>query len=248
MEELMKTSVHLLKLNHRRQSRSRAESLAGVYRFVNLCVILLCCSAAYRVRAQQAAQDDTQTWHEVQITVPLKKKIDITANGQLRLGRNLTDFVDERGGMGLVFKLNKYLTLAPSYVHIATQPTPTRKAFENRLNFAATLQLPLGKSIITDRNLFERRLRVPLNSTRYRNRLQIARAVKLNGWEMTVYLFDEVQYDWSVDRWVRNRVSAGVTKRVSKSLTLDFYYVRQNDGVSRPGDLHVIGGAYRIRL
>ncbi|MGH9900441.1 MAG: DUF2490 domain-containing protein [Pyrinomonadaceae bacterium] len=217
-----------------------------------LCCGLLAVRGAVPCRAQarpaQASQDDTQSWNEVQITVPLKKWVDLVVGGQLRLGRNVTDFVDERGGMALTFKVHKYLTLQPGYLHIATQPTPDRKAFENRLGFAATVQFPLGKFNVNDRNLFERRFRSPLNSTRYRNRLQVSRPVKLNGSDITLFASDEVFYDWSVDDWVRNRFSVGVGKRFSKNLTTDFYYMRQNDGRSRPGDLHVFGTVFRVRL
>jgi hypothetical protein len=184
----------------------------------------------------------------VQITVPLKKWVDLLASGQLRVGRNLSDFIEERGGMGLVFKVNRYLSLAPSYLHIATQPTSSRKAFENRLNFAANVQFPIGRFIVTDRNLFERRLRTPVNSTRYRNRIQIATPLPFKRANLTLYLSEEVFYDWSVNDWVRNRVSVGVARKMNKNLTLDFYYLRQNDGRSLPGDLHIIGTVFRVRL
>jgi len=35
---------------------------------------------------------------------------------------------------------------------------------------------------------------------------------------------------------------------LTKNLQLDVFYLRQNDGFSRPGDLNVIGTAWRIRL
>ena len=219
-------------------------------RLVCLCALVIYCVAdgSAQVRRAPAPQDDTQIWSEVQITVPLKKTIDLVMSGQLRLGRNVRDFIDERGGMALVFRVNKYLALSPGYLHIATQPTPDRKAFENRLNFAATVQVPLGKFLISDRNLFERRFRAPVNSTRYRNRLIISRPLKLNGTDLSLFLADEVFYDWSVNAWVRNRFQVGVTKRINKTLTTDFYYMRQNDGRSRPGDLHIIGSVFRVRL
>ena len=102
----MTSMGYFLRSSGLRQVNSQPAALAIGYLLIKLCAILLCCSGACFAQAQQAAQDDTQTWQEVQISVPLKKKIDMVVNGQLRLGRNLTDFVDERGGMGLVFTLN----------------------------------------------------------------------------------------------------------------------------------------------
>ena len=209
-------------------------------------------SFAFSAAAQQAPQDDTQSWNEVQLTVPLSKTIDLTASGQLRLGRDITDFVDGRGGMGLNFKVKvkKWsLSLAPFYLHIATQPTPDRRAFENRLNFAATVQPPTFKGFtVKNRHLFERRLRDPADSTRYRNRLTVEHPVKIGESKLTLFIADEIFYDWTVDAWVRNRASAGVGKTLNKTFAVDVYYLRQNDGRSRPGDLHVIGSVLRVRL
>lgn len=223
-------------------------SVAKITSLVRFGVLLACAGSALAQSQTLPPRDDTQIWPEVQATMPLHNRIDLVINGQLRVGRNVSDFIDERGGMALVFKVHKYLTLSPGYLHIATQPTPHRKAFENRLGVAATLQFPLGRFTLTDRNLFERRLREPLNSTRYRNRLQIAHPLKLGGLEVNAYLANEVFYDWSLKGWTRNRLAAGVTRRVTKNLTLDLYYMRQMDGFSRPGDLNVIGSAFRIRL
>jgi hypothetical protein len=47
---------------------------------------------------------------------------------------------------------------------------------------------------------------------------------------------------------VRNRFSAGGIKVFNKHYTQEFYYLRQNDGVSLPGDLNVIGTTLRLRL
>lgn len=44
---------------------------------------------------------------------------------------------------------------------------------------------------------------------------------------------------------------SGTTLRFSRTkerYTGELYYLRQNDGRSRPGDLHVIGSVLRIRL
>ena len=65
---------------------------------------------------------------------------------------------------------------------------------------------------------------------------------------LSLVVSEEVFYDWSVDRWVRNRFGVGVSKVFNKHYTQDFYYLRQNDGLSVPGDLNVIGTILRFRL
>jgi len=47
---------------------------------------------------------------------------------------------------------------------------------------------------------------------------------------------------------VRNRFAIGASKVFNKHFTEEFFYLRQNDGVSIPGDLNVIGTTLRFRL
>lgn len=196
-----------------------------------------------------APQDDTQSWNEVQIAIPINKKLDLNISGQLRFGRNISDFVDERAGIGFTFKPNKYLQIHPSYTYIATQPVRNRTAYENRLNLPVTIISPKFRGFtVSNRNLVERRWRKPVNSWRYRNRLQIERTFKPKKFEFRLFASDEIFYDFSVKDWVRNRFTVGVGKPISRQLSFDVYYLRQNDGRSRPGDLHVIGTGLRIRF
>ncbi len=196
-----------------------------------------------------APQDDTQVWNDVQVSVPLNKQVDFVLNGTLRVGRDVSHLVDRRIGAGFLFKAGKYLTFYPSFLNIVTRPIENRKGNETRLSFAATARLPLGKFALSDRNLFQRRLRYSQgNSTQYRNRLQIERPLEFGKMQLRIFASDEVFYDWSMDDWVRNRFAIGGSKPFTKQLTGELYYLRQNDGRSRPGDLHVIGTALRVRL
>ena len=129
------------------------------------------------------------------------------------------------------------------------QPVQNRQVWENRLTFPVTLRFAVKKFRLSDRNQFERRFRNSgVNSTRYRNRFLVEYPIGDSKRGLSFLIGDEVFYDWSVDRWVRNRFSVGVTKVLNSNLTLDVYYLRQNDGVSTPGDLHVIGTTWRIKL
>lgn len=197
----------------------------------------------------QSTRDDTQLWNDVQIAVPVTKSIDLVFLGTLRIGRNISHPVDERIGVGFAFKVGKYLTLAPAYLHINVQPFRNVGGYENRLNLPITIRFPLGRFTVSDRNLFERRLRHPgVDATRYRNRLQIDYPVQVSKTKFNLFASDEVFYDWSVDDWVRNRFAAGASKAWTKQFTTDLYYMRQNDGRSRPGNLHIVGTNFRIRL
>lgn len=197
-------------------------------------------------------QDEDQSWNELQITVPLSKKTDLVLMGVFRAGANFAGFlrpVDERAGGGIAFKPNKYLIVMPTYLYVAQQPSPTRKNFEHRLILNITGKASLGKFNFTDRNLIERRVRHALNDfVMYRNRLQIDHPVRIGSWNFRAYVADEVWYSTLVDAWIRNRISGGVFKQFTPNFYGEVFYLRQNDGRARPGDVHTIGTLFRITL
>jgi len=194
-------------------------------------------------------QTDTQNWNDVFLIVPVAGPVDFIVQGTIRNGRSITRPVDERFGVGFSFKVGKYLTIIPNYLAIEMQPFKGRQVHENRLSIASTIRFPVGHFTFADRNTFERRLRHPgIDATRYRNRLQIDHPIGPAKQKLSLFVSDEVFYDWSFNAWVRNRAAIGVSKVWNKHLTLDLYYMRQNDARSFPGDLHIIGTAWRIKL
>jgi hypothetical protein len=211
--------------------------------------VLMLFAAVVSGQSNPPSQSDTQSWNDVNFSVALNKEFDFTLLGTLRVGRNLSRPVDERIGAAFSYKAGKYLTFTPSYLHIATQPFKGRRVFENRLSFATTIRFPVGHFTLSDRNLFERRLRHPGgDSTRYRNKLQIEHPVGLPKMRLSLYVADEVFYDWSFNAWVRNRFTVGVSKVFNKHMTGELHYLRQNDGHSVPGDIHVIGTNWRFKF
>ena len=199
--------------------------------------------------AQVLDPTDNQFWTDIQLAIPVTKDIDANVLGGFRVGRDISHAVEERTGVGFTFRFGKYVTVAPNYQYIGTQPFENRRVWENRLSLPVTLRFNLDKFRISDRNLIERRYRRPgINSTRYRNRLQIEHPVGRSEWGFSLFVADEVFYDWSLNRWPRNRFSIGGSKVFNKYFTQEFYYLRQNDGVSVPGDLNVIGTVLRIKL
>ncbi len=212
------------------------------------CTLLLTASAALG-QSTLLPRSEIQEWNDVQVAVPITKNIDFGFQGTLRFGRGLSRPVDERFGAGFAFRVGKYLTLSPNYQHIAMQPSQGRSLWEERLSLPVLVRFKLGHFTLGDRNTFERRLRHPgVNATRYRNRLQIDHPVGPDKMNLSAYASDEVFYDWSLNVWVRNRFAVGVTKVFNKHVSEDFYYMRQNDSHSFPGDLNILGTSLRFRL
>ncbi len=211
-----------------------------------LCLLWL---GARPATAQTVDQTDNQFWSDLQFAVPVTKNFDFNVLGTLRLGRDITHAVDERIGVGFTFRYGKYLSVSPNYLHIGMQPSEGRRIWENRLSLPVQIRFNSGHFRITDRNLFERRMRNSgLKQTRYRQRLQVDHPVGEKDWQLSLYVADEVFYDWLFDSWSRNRFTVGATKVFNKHFQEDFYYLRQNDGISVPGDLNVIGTSLRVRL
>jgi hypothetical protein len=209
--------------------------------------IVLC--AANAAGQSVVPRSDTQSWNDVQFTIPLNKKTEVVMIGTLRLGDNITKPVDERWGIRFNYALNKYITLQTLYFHRDARPPNGRDEREERGVVGANLRLPLGKFTFNSRNWVERRWREPQpDAWRYRNRLQIEHPFKIGKTKFVWLVNDEFFYDSVLNDWVRNRFAVGVNHTFNKHLTLDTYVMRQNDGRTRPGDVNVIGTTWRIRL
>jgi hypothetical protein len=194
-------------------------------------------------------REDNQFWSETQMIMPLHKKADLILIGVFRAGRDFRHPVDERIGAGIALKLHKYVTLTPTYLYVAQQPSEGRKNFEHRLIPNVTIKFPIGQFNITDRNLFEWRVRHSLRDIFiYRNRLQIDHPARIGSFDFRVFMADEVFYSADLEKWVRNRISAGIIKKLNERLTAEFFYLNQQDGIARPGNLHVIGTVFKVYL
>ena len=212
--------------------------------------ILLCSGGVVSAQTMSPAPtDDTQIWSEVQITTPLQKKFDLIFKGTFRLGRNVIHPVSESGAIAIVYKASRFLTFETGYQYQATQPSPGRKSYTSTLSFNGTVKFPVGKFTLSDRNQIERRFRNSrADNTRYRNRLRVEHPFAVAKTKFNVFVSNEVFFDVSSKRWARNRIAVGANKKLNKRLTGELYYMRQNDGRSRPGDLHVIGTILKVQL
>lgn len=200
------------------------------------------------VEAQTADADDNQSWNDLQITVPVNKQFDFTLTGTLRFGKNITRLNDRRVAVGLVYKPNKNWSFQPFYSNIVARNASGRFLLEHRLNFRVTYRFPFKRFVLSHRSWVERRLRQPRNSWRYRPSLTVEKDIGKFISGAKVFVTEEIFYDSILRKFSRNRFSVGVTKTLTKSLSLDVFYLRQNDGFSRPGDLNVIGTNWKVKF
>lgn len=194
-------------------------------------------------------KSDSQFWNDILLTMPIHKKVDFGFTVTTRINSNFNDVLDERWGAGWIIRVNKYLTFTPFYFHRQARQPRLNKEHEERLTLGTTLRFPVRKYTLVGRNWFERRWREPQRDAwRYRVRGQIEHPFTVKNFKFTGYVTNEVFYDWSLGRWVRNRFAVGGYHPFNKHFTLDLYIMRQNDGVARPGDLTVLGSQMRFRM
>ena len=203
--------------------------------------------AVIAVAQDPQPEEDFQSWNDVQLTVPLSPKFDFQTQFTVRLGKNVTRLNDGRFAAGLVYKPHKSFSINPFYWNIRARNAISEFQEEHRFNLRFVYRFPIKPFGLSHRSWFERRVRGPVKSWRYRASLNLEKDLpkKFNG---KFFMADEVFYDSTQHRFSRNRFSIGINKIINKDLSLDLYYMRQNDGVSRPGDLHTIWTALRVRI
>lgn len=196
-----------------------------------------------------------QSWNELQVIVPLirtkgtdGKKVDrlfATFSGTMRFGRRPVEDVDDRAGAMFEVRIRKYLYLVSGVTVRRDEIVNNVPRSETRLDLGATFVKSLDGFNVKDRNLFERRFRSGRSNTSfYRNRLQVAHPVRREGKVLfTPFISNEVYYDLTEGRWAQNEFFAGVSRALSRKVSLDIAYLRNN---TKPVNANGIGLALRI--
>lgn len=218
-------------------------------RKIILIFVLIGAGASFAGAQLITDDEDIQSWNDVQLTVPINKQFDFYTALTLRLGKNVTRLNDGRYALGFVYKPNKSWSFQPFYWFVDARNSRSQFKAEHRLNLRATYRFPIKSFGLSHRSAFEYRLREPLHSFRYRPSLTFDKDIPKNIIpKAKFFISDEVFYDSILKKFSRNRFSIGITKTLTKKLSLDLYYMRQNDGFTHPGDLNVIWASWKIKL
>ncbi|MEZ5426198.1 MAG: DUF2490 domain-containing protein [Pyrinomonadaceae bacterium] len=204
---------------------------------------------------------DVQFWNETSLTFPLLKttdgkgkksnRIEGFITGNLRIGQNIQHFVDERIGGGINYIINKNFSASVSYLYIAEQPYKgARRGFENRLRFDFNAEKKWKSFSLKDRNRIEYRIRNSRSdSTRYRNKIQLKVPINRDGSEIvTPFVATEPFYDFSQSKWSRNEFSAGISKKLHKTLTAEFFYMLQTNTGTVLKRRNIVGANLKFKI
>lgn len=193
--------------------------------------------------------EDIQSWNDVQLTVPMNKSFDFYTAVTLRFGKNVSRLNDGRYAVGIAWKPTKALTIMPFYWNIQARNSRSQFRQEHRLNLRATYRFPIKSFGLIHRSTYEYRMRAPANTWRYRGMLTYEKDLpKKFISQAKFFIGNEIFYDSATKKFSRNRFNIGINKTLNKNLSVDVYYMRQNDGFSRPGDLNTLWVTWRVRL
>ena len=213
-------------------------------------VVLAVCPAM----GQTPFETDFQVWNDLTVNVPLDKKKNWTLSigGVWRVGNNVKTSADERVTAVLMRRLNKTFSIGAGYVYRVSNPTFGRRLYESRYQAIGVVNVPLpGKLTLTNRNILLRQsLYSRPDTSIYRTRFWLKRPIKVKGRTIEPFIAFENFWDFRADAWVRNRIQPGITTKIYKKLSGDFFYMRQNEGGKglRRGTLNAVGSSLRINL
>jgi len=211
-------------------------------------IVVFSAAPGHAQTATLADDTDIQSWNDIQLTVPMTKHFDFQTQLALRFGNNVSRLNDGRYTVGFIAKPNKSFSINPFYTHVSGRNFLGRFRIEQRLNLRFAYRFPIRSFGLSHRSTFEYRMRRPIKSWRYRPSLTFEKELPKNFIPAAkLFITEEVFYDFLLAKWSRNRFTVGINKTLSKQLSLDIYYMRQNDGFSRPGDLHVFGTIFKIK-
>ncbi|HVE59465.1 MAG TPA: DUF2490 domain-containing protein [Pyrinomonadaceae bacterium] len=198
-----------------------------------------------------------QSWNEVQLIVPVSRKKDskgktvdtvtATFTGILRIGRKNWDFIDNRYGVTLDFRVNKFLTLMTGALYRKDELVINRRNYETRLDFGFVASKTWKKITFKNRNMYEHRFRNSRTDTNlYRNRINISYPIKYKEKELfSPFVTDEGYFDLKTKKWTQNEFFAGITRKLTPKISLDLAYIR-ND--SSPTNVNGFSTSLKIKL
>ena len=125
---------------------------------------------------------------------------------------------------GVQFRVNRFLTLGPSYLHLfqaatAASPDPHGR----RVRFSVNASAEIGSFLVKHRSLAEYRFRDGGGGWRYRPQLQIERGFDVGGRKVTPYVAAEPIYDFAQTRWTGNQTYAGLRVAAGRAIALSLF-------------------------
>jgi hypothetical protein len=220
------------------------------------------CVLSSHVIAQES-DTSNQFWPELDVYKPWSEKM----RSFLQIsGTHLGDQVygDGNGGLYLdyyVFPIltpfharkdaarGKYVFVRAGYNYSLSNRGKTDEPATNTIVAEGTARVPLPWGILTsDRSRFDMRWVGSDFQPRYRNRFRLERQFQAGRFGIDPYVHAEFFYDFDDGKWNRSVFTAGVEVAVSRTVTVETYYQRQNNVDSTPETVNGFGLVFQLYL
>jgi len=206
-----------------------------------------------KARAQTTTQDDGdfQSWNDIQLTVPMTKHVNFVTKVSMRFDKNVSRFDDGRYQLGFDWEPVKGFSVSPSILYKQARNTRGLFRTEHRLSLVLSYRFPIKSFDLTHRSSFERRIRQPTSSWRYRAYLEVEKEKDIPKRfipKAKFFIRDQVVYDSSIQKLSRNRFSIGINKTLTNQFSVEVYYMLQNERDSHPGVISTIWTTWKIKL
>jgi hypothetical protein len=184
---------------------------------------------------------DSQLWSELDATHAISADLSATAIVTTRLGNDLPNPTLTAVGLQLDYRINSWIASATGYYVSIRNADAGAYATVWLPAAALTYENHWGRLLLSDRNRVEQLEGVASSPTRYRNRASVDWRVARGKDSTHIFIADELFYDFSKDRWSRNRAQLGLQFHVSADANLQVFYLRQNNTYGTPERLNVLG-------
>lgn len=213
-------------------------SIIGLMRRLHAAAVLVGCSFGAFAAPPSV---DSQVWGELDATYPIGADWSATAIFATRMGNDLPNPTLTAGGLQIDYRRGSWTATATGYyVSIRNAESGARTSIWLPAA-AVTYGFGIGPVALSDRNRLEQLEGLPGAPARYRNRASADWPVPGQHVSIDIFVADEVFYDFSRDRWTRNRAQVGLQFQPAPNAWLQSYYMRQNNTYGAPDRLNVLG-------
>lgn len=203
----------------------------------------------------QTPDAENEVWPKVNATFELRPQTRLQVFGQLQNGEDFP-YLQWNVGAMINYRMKRiarphradideendhHLVIGAGYEYLQTTQNGSTKR-ENRITVQGTgRHRPGAGLLLTDRNRFEFRWLNGGYDFRYRNKLTVDRALRVDKVRFTPYASGELFWDRNHHSWNENQYSFGVQLPYKQRLMLDTYYLHQNCTTCSQQHINVFG-------
>jgi hypothetical protein len=192
---------------------------------------------------------DSQVWNEIDITLPVSKRLELTWVSLARLSSEIGSPVTYANGLYANIAIGDHVTLTPFYSqYIVYGYTTGQWLHTGEPGVELTIAGGWPRCQFSDRSRFYYVTGEPTPLWVYRNRPRIDCRVGSGAREVSVFVADEFFHYSTFGGWTRYRFTSGARFVLSKRSALDLYYLRQVDQRQIPGTINALGITLELRV